>query len=139
MGRNRGFTATLIQVQREAERQRRARNAAELRSHREVQQLRKQYERTRERAEKAQAQERKQLEKDQRELYLQARTAEVDEANDLLAFQVAELEGLLADTLELDDYLDFEVLKEAAPLPEFAPGALAESSPSPDLDREGQR
>lgn len=137
MGRNRGFTATLIQVQREAERQRRARSAAELRSHREVQQLRKQYERTRERAEKAQAQERKQLEKDQRELYLQARMAEVDEANDLLAFQVAELEGLLGATLELDDYLDFEVLKEAAPLPEFAPGGLAQPSlaPLPDAFR----
>ena len=44
---------------------------------------------------------------------------------------MARLQLLLADTLTVDDFLDFETLKEAAPLPVFAPGALAHPEPPP--------
>jgi hypothetical protein len=34
--------------------------------------------------------------------------------------------------LAVDDFLDFDSLKEAAPRPSFAPGALAVPEPPPD-------
>jgi restriction system protein len=114
MGRSRGFTRTLIEIQREAERQARARAAAETRAAREAEAARKRYERTRIVAEK----ERKQL-------YRIARASEVARQNQELEDRVARLELLLADTLEVDDVLDFEVLKEVAALPAFNPGNLA--------------
>jgi hypothetical protein len=42
-----------------------------------------------------------------------------------VAAHIAALDGLLRDTLAVDDFLDFESLKEAAPRPQFTPGALA--------------
>ena len=48
---------------------------------------------------------------------------------------MARLHRLLANTLTVDDFLDFETLKEAAPLPIFAPGALAHPEPPPSPDR----
>jgi hypothetical protein len=47
---------------------------------------------------------------------------------------VAALQRLLADTLTVDDFLDFEALKEAVPLPVFAPGPLASPEPPPNPD-----
>jgi hypothetical protein len=44
------------------------------------------------------------------------------------------LQQLLADTLSVDDFLDFDTLKEAAPHPVFAPGPLANPEPPPNPD-----
>ncbi len=123
MGRNRGFTRTLIEIQREAERQARARAAAETRAAREAEQARRRYERTR-----------VVVEKERKQLYRIARAAEVTLKNQELEDRVARLQLLLADTLEVDDVLDFEVLKEAVPLPIFNPGQLARPIPPPDPD-----
>jgi restriction system protein len=126
MGRNRGFTAALIQIQREAERQARAQAVAATRAAHEAERARKAYER----AQAAEAKERQRL-------YVESRTADVELRNQELQDDVASLGRLLADTLAVDDFLDFGTLKQAAPLPRFAPGQLAipEKPPDPDSYR----
>jgi restriction system protein len=123
MGRNRGFTAALVQIQREAERQRRAELAAATRAARDAKRAHNAYER----AEAAEAKERQRL-------YVESRMADVELLNEELQDDVANLERLLADTLPVDDFLDFETLKEAAPRPVFAPGPLAHPEPPPSPD-----
>jgi restriction system protein len=124
MGRNRGFTAALMQIQREAERQARAQAAAATRAAREAERAHKAYER-------AQAAETKERQR----LYVESRMADVELRNQELQGDVAMLELLLAETLAVDDFLDFETLKQAAPLPVFAPGQLAVAEPAPDPDQ----
>ena len=120
MGRNRGFTAALIQIQREAERQRRAEVAAATMAARDAERAHRAYER----AQTAEAKERQRL-------YVESRLADVELLNEELKDDVARLQLLLSYTLTVDDFLDFETLKEAAPLPVFAPGALAHPEPPP--------
>jgi restriction system protein len=126
MGRNRGFTAALIQIQKEAERQRKAQMAAATRAAREADRARKAYER----AQVAEA-------KEHQRLYIESRMADVELRNEELQDDVAALQRLLTDTLAVDDFLDFETLKEAVPLPVFAPGplAVAEQPPTPEAYR----
>lgn len=123
MGRNRGFTGALIQIQREAERQARLQAAAETRAAREAERARRAYER----AEIAE-------EKEHQRLYLESRTADVELCNQELKDDVIALELLLHDTLSIDDFLDFETLKEVVPIPVFAPGPLTFPEPPPHLD-----
>jgi restriction system protein len=129
MGRNRGFTAALVQIQREGERRARAEAAARTRAAREAERARKAYERS----QAADA-------KEQRRLYLESRAADVDLLNEELGDRVARLEALLDETLDVDNFLDFEALKQAAPLPVFTPGqlAVAERPPNPDDFRPAQ-
>jgi len=65
-------------------------------------------------------------------LYAEARVAEVESLNEDLRDRAAELESILCETLDVDDFLDFEALKDAAPLHTFAPGQLAIPEPTPD-------
>lgn len=62
---------------------------------------------------------------------VEAATAEVDRMNQMLEAEVATLESLLAQTLAVDDHLDFETLKDSTDLPEFDPGPLGVPAPSP--------
>lgn len=124
MGRNRGFTAALVQIQREAERRARAEAAARTRAAREAERAQRAYDR----AENAEAKERQRL-------YLESRAAFVELMNEKLDDQVARLQTLLAETLDVDDFLDFEAMKDAAPLPVFAPGPLAVAQRPPDPDK----
>lgn len=121
MGRNRGFTTTLIQIQRQAEREARARTSAERRATAEAERARWAYERARMADEKERAR-----------LYIEARIAEVAALNEQLAADVDALERLLLDTLDVDDFLDFESLKELIPRPIFEPGPLGAPEPPPD-------
>jgi restriction system protein len=121
VGRNRGFTATLIQIQRQAEREARARAAAERRATAEAERARRAYERARIADEKERAR-----------LYTEARIAEVAALNEQLAADVDVLERLLLDTLDVDDFLDFESLKEVISRPTFEPGPLGTPEPPPD-------
>lgn len=121
MARSRGFTSTLIQLQREAERQRRAEEVARRRVAQDAERTRRAYER-------ATAAE----QKERQRLYVESRLAETAERNADLEEDVAALGALLRDTLTVDDFLDFDSLKEAAPLPVFDPGTLAVPLPPPD-------
>jgi restriction system protein len=122
VGRSRGFTSVLIQMQRQAERDAKARAAAQRHGAVEAVRARRAYER----AELADQKERARL-------YIESRVAEVAALNEGLVADFSNLDGLLAGTLAVDDFLDFESLKESAPRPPFAPGALsvAESPPDP--------
>jgi restriction system protein len=74
-------------------------------------------------------------EKERKRLYLEARAAEVDAMNEQLDAFIASIENLLAATLDVDDFLDFDALKEKPePLP-FVPGALATPEPAPRIER----
>jgi len=123
MGRNRGFTAALVQIQREADRRARAQAAAATRAAREADRAQRAYERS----VAADAKERQRL-------YVESQSAAVELRNEELAQDVAGLQMLLADTLAVDDFLDFDALKEAAPKPVFSPGQLAVAEPAPDPD-----
>jgi restriction system protein len=121
MGRNRGFTGALIQIQREAERQARAQAAAQRRAAQEAERARRAYER----AIAADERERKRL-------YVESRIANVELMNQDLKDRLAALTTILQETLDVDDFLDFETLKDAAPLPIFEPGPLATPERPPD-------
>lgn len=87
-------------LSRELERQQRLQLQAQRAAVREAERARKAYER-------AQATE----EKERKRLYLEARQADVDAMNAELAGTIDALETLLTQTLDVDDYLDFEALK----------------------------
>ena len=123
MARRSSFAHRLAQYQRELEQEARARDREQLRALRDAERAQKAYER-------AVAAE----EKERKRLYLEARLAEVDAMNEQLDADVEELENLLATTLEVDDFLDFEVLKESPRVPEFDPGALSVAKPPPRVE-----
>ena len=111
----------MAQYQRELERQQRAEERAQLQAVREAERAQRAYERARAAEEK-----------EQRRLYVESRVAEVEARNAELEQLVERLEGLLAATLDVDDFLDFEVLKVTPDVPFFQPGGLAERTPEPD-------
>jgi restriction system protein len=113
----------MAQYQREQERIRRANERERLRAIRAAQQSQRAYERS------IAAEE-----KERKRLYLESRMAEVDAQNEDLDTSVAELEMLLASTLSVDDFIDFEALKEDAELPPFEPGELAVAESQPRIE-----
>jgi restriction system protein len=113
----------MAQYQREQERLQRASSREQMRAVREAERAQKAYER-------AVVSE----EKERQRLYLESRTAEVEAMNEELDAFVADLEGLLQATLSIDDYIDFEALKEEPELPPFQPGSLAVAKPAPKLN-----
>jgi restriction system protein len=112
----------MAQHQREQERLARARDREHMQAVREAERARKAFER----ASVAEEKERKRL-------YLESRIAEVDGLNEELDAFVAELEALLAHTLDHDDYFDFDALKDEPELPPFQLGELANARPAPSL------
>ena len=119
MARRRGFFAEL---QRDLERERvlaeRTQRAA----------LREQERRDREALREAAA-----YEREAKRLYAEARHQETDQLNEELEARLRELEGLLAATLDVDDYLDLTTLKPRWREPRFNPGVLARKAKGPLL------
>jgi restriction system protein len=72
-------------------------------------------------------------ERDAKRRYAEARQREVDDLNAGLARRAAELEGLLAATLEVDDHIDLATLRQPWDEPDFDSGDLgrAELAPEP--------
>jgi restriction system protein len=121
VGRSRGFTSVLVQMQRQAERDAKARAAAQRRARVEADRARRAFERASAANQKERAR-----------LYAEARVAEVAALNESLTAGISDLEGLFSGSLTVNDLLDFESLKEAVQLPQFEPGALAVPEPAPD-------
>jgi len=121
MARRGGLVSTIAQIQREAERARKAQIREHAAAQREAQRAHNAYL-------KAVAAEEKELQR----LYVEDRMAEVAAMNDDLAARDTELDGLLAATLEVDDYLDFDRLKQRPRIHPFQPGRLAYAEPPPD-------
>lgn len=116
MARRRGVLATIVQVQREAERdtQRRAQAAA----------------RSQVIAQRAQARAAVQDQKLRERLYGEDRAREAAEESAQVDRQIAVLQGVLAATLDVDDHLDLEALKKFPSHQAFEPLSIG-PPPSP--------
>lgn len=118
----RGFFAELAAIQRERERALKAEIRRQQAAHREAERARRAYER-------AQAAE----EKERRRLYVASQEAEVNLRNEQVEGFISELQNLLGATLHVDDFLDWEALKEEPDVPPFQPGGLEVPAPAPEL------
>ncbi|WP_415853236.1 hypothetical protein [Sinomonas sp. G460-2] len=78
-------------------------------------------------AERASEAESKRLEKEARAAHVEAQQAEVERVNEILNNEYAEVDGILAATLESDDWVDLQSLKRTVQHPPF---------PRPDLERQ---
>ena len=136
MARQRGLMAEINrQTQQEARRRDQAQSQA-LREHdaakRMAEQAARQAERARAQAERANDAEQKKAEQEAKRLHIVAMDAEVSARNAELAVTYGEIDSILADTLEIDDYVNLETLRRSVEHPLFEPGRLATPSHRPD-------
>ena len=122
MARRHGLIATLARMQREAERARARQERDAARSARDAQ-----------RAQAARARERLVDQKERVRLYALSRAEDVAADNAQLELDVAALESVLAATLDVDDFLDLEALKQPLLLPQFDPRVAGAVRPAPQL------
>lgn len=116
---------------READRRQRARVTAHNAAVRQVEQARKAEERARLAAERASEQERKRLEKEAAAAHVAAMEADVEERNAELEEIYDEIDSLLQATLDVDDYVDLETLRQKAEHPPFDRPDLETPTPLP--------
>ncbi|HZO64727.1 MAG TPA: restriction endonuclease [Kribbellaceae bacterium] len=121
----------IAQIQREHARQVRASHQAQMAYYRQQQAAR----RLADQAAKAAQQAALADERERKRLYLESRAADVAADNADLQARIDEVEGLLAATLAVDDYIDFGRLKKKASHPPFNPGPLATPITPPDWRR----
>lgn len=120
MARRRGFVATMMQAQREAERAQ-ARRATQM-------------ERDARRAGNAATKARAATDREWARQYAAHRTSEAaDETREIEAV-VERLASILAATLDVDDYIDLETLNPPLQLPHFDPTPAGHFPPSPRLE-----
>lgn len=134
----RGFFAEINYQAQQAEKRRRQQEAQAVRAHnaavRDHERAVKAAERAHAAAARASEAQRKEAEKEAARLHLEARTAEVEALNAELKSSYDDIDGLLAWTLDTDDYVDLESLKVTAEHPPFEPGKLGTPAPPvPDL------
>jgi restriction system protein len=129
-----GFFAELNYQSQQAEKRRRQEAAAAYRAQaaaqREAERTRKAAERARAAATRGTAAQQKEAVKEAARMHVEARTAEVAAMNTDLAQLYEEVDGLLASTLDVDDYVDLVSLKiTTVEHPPFDPGELANPVP----------
>ncbi|MGW0231573.1 hypothetical protein ACWDWO_24980 [Actinopolymorpha singaporensis] len=132
----RGFFAELNYQAQQAEKRRRQQEAAAARAQaaamRAAEKARRDVERAHAAMVRASAAEQKAAEKEAARLHVESRLAEVESLNASLASTLAEIDGLLAATLDVDDYVNLESLKvHSVDHPPFRPGPLAYPTPAP--------
>jgi restriction system protein len=111
------------EMQREAEQRRRAEIREAKRIQREQERAQREYEKQAARDEK-----------ERKRLYLDSRVRETEALNRELDGTVGSLEGILTATLEVDDYIDLDSLKQTYHEPEFWPTGVGgvTSEPEPE-------
>lgn len=134
MAKRRGFLAEMQYQAQQAEKRKRQQQTATAREQAaaQLQALRRQHELTRLQiaAESASAAERARLLREAAEAHVQSQLATVAARNAELASVYEEIDGLLAATLGIDDYVDLDAMKvTAVQHPSFAPGPLATPVP----------
>jgi restriction system protein len=131
----RGFLSTVNKIAREAEKSaRRAQQEAERREReaaRNEAQLVREMERARQQEVRAQEAERKRQISEAKAAHVEARNAEVEELNAELAQKCDAIDGILAATLEIDDYFDLTSLRRAPEVVPFKHSELEQPSPRP--------
>lgn len=129
------FAEVLHQV-RVAERERLRAERAAARAYatavRKAEQKRKAEERARVEAARAAEADRKRFEREAKAAHVEMMLAEVDERNARLAQVYDEIDGLLAATLDVDDYVDLDALRQVVEHPPFDQLDLEEPTPRPD-------
>ena len=136
MAKHRGLLAEINrQMQQDARRrEQEQRHAArdQAAAQRRAEQAARQAERARVQAERARAAEQKKAEQEAKCLHIEAMEAAVSARNAALSATCREIDSILADTLEVDDYVDLETLRRVVEHPPFEPGQLAAANPRPD-------
>jgi restriction system protein len=128
VARKRGFFAELHYQNQQAEKRRRQQAAAayraQLAAQRQAERSRLAAERARAAAKAAALREQARLEREVARLHVESQLAEVEFRNASLIQTFEEIDGILASTLEVDDYVDLESLKiKKLDHPSFDPGA----------------
>ncbi|MGA4692721.1 MAG: hypothetical protein ACI38R_04545 [Rhodococcus sp. (in: high G+C Gram-positive bacteria)] len=125
MARRRGFFAELQHQQRLAAQRQAQQQRAAVREHNRTVAAMQRAARERERAEaaaqRAAAADRARLEKEAKAAYVAQREAEAAQENALIATQLQDIEDLLAATLDVDDWVDLEALKQSVERRSFHP------------------
>ncbi|WP_033818214.1 hypothetical protein [Kitasatospora sp. MBT63] len=134
MGKRRGFFAEMNYQAQQAEKRQRQQQAAAHRAHiaaqRQAEHAARAYHSAQVAAARASAAERKAAEREAARLHVESRLAEVESMNTDLARELADIDGLLAWTLGIDDFVDLESLKiSKVEHPPFNPGTLAVPAP----------
>jgi restriction system protein len=125
MARKRGFFAEMAHQAAVADKNRQRAQAVAVTDQERRQ---RDAERLRQQSERANARGAVMLEKEIRALHIQAQEAEVERLNGELALQLAEIDNVLSATLEVDDYVDLERLRQDVEHPPFV---SVHSSPIP--------
>jgi restriction system protein len=138
VARKRGFFAELQYQSQQAEKRRRQQAAAAYRAQqaaqREAERSRLASERARAAAVKATVRERDRLEKEAARLHVESQIAEAGSRNANLAQVFEEIDGILAATFGVDDYIDLESMKvKTVNHPPFRPGQVG--TPTPPMPR----
>lgn len=131
MVRRSGFIGALAQVQREIERSQRASARAQNAAFRDQQRAIREAERAQQAAISASKRAATEAERDRKRLHQEAQTARVDNMNADIEVRLDALQHLLHHTLDVDDYLDLDDLKEIYTPPTFNPGKLTTAGPPP--------
>ncbi len=135
MAKRGGFFAEMErQAKLSAQRQQAAQRQsaqAHARAVREAEQAQRQSERAAAQAGRAAAADAKAAEREAKRLHVEAREAEVAVLNAELADQLEQIDGTLAATLDVDDFVDLESLRQVAVHPPFNPGEWATPFPAP--------
>lgn len=139
MSRRRGFLAELQHQSRLAEQRQRAAVRDHSAAVRRSEQAQRAAERATVAAQRASEADRKRFEKEAAAAHVEAMETEVDQLNAELAEEYASIDGLLAATLDVDDFVDLETLRAVAVHPPFdreylaIPIAAPEPIPDPAL------
>jgi restriction system protein len=138
VARKRGFIAELQHQSQQAEKRRRQQAAAayraQLAAQKEAERSRLASERARAAAGTAAAREKDRLEKEAVRLHVESQIAEAGSRNANLVQMFEEIDGILAATFGVDDYIDLESLKiTTVNHPPFRPGQ--DGTPTPPMPR----
>ena len=131
----RGLLAEIQYQARVSQREKARRQKAAVREHdaalRQAEQARKAEERAKAQAERASEAERKRLEREAKAAHVAAMQAEVEARNAGLAEIYDQIDGLLAATLDVDDYVDLDALRRTVEHPPFDRVDLETPIPAP--------
>jgi len=123
MAKRRGFFAEMQRASAQAQRDRQRANAAAYRAQqqaqREAERAAREADRYAAQAARADAKAQAAAEKEAKRLYIEAREAEVVAMNEDLIVLMADIDGILAATLEVDDFVDLEALRQSVEHPPF--------------------
>ncbi|KGJ73480.1 hypothetical protein GY21_11255 [Cryobacterium roopkundense] len=131
MGRRRGFLAEIQHQSRLAEQRQRAAVREQDAAYRRAVAAQNAAQRAKLAASRASDADRKRMEKEAAAAHVAAMQAEVDQLNATLFAGYDELDSLLAATLEVDDYVDLESLRQRAEHPPFSKPNLQTAIPVP--------